>query len=135
MSKPVRLPRPLVRRIVRQARQAPDEEICGLLAGNKTGFTRCYPVPNVAPDKRRRFEMDPKGLIDALRTMREAGEELAAIYHSHPDSPPRPSATDIARSEYPGVLYLIISLRGRTAPELRGFRLRGRRFAEVPLGI
>jgi len=81
------------------------------------------------------FAMDPTQQIAAMRAMREGGEELFAIYHSHPDSPPLPSATDLAQANYPDVLYLIISLQTRGVLELRGFRLQGRAIMEIPLEI
>ena len=130
---PVRLPRAIADRLRRLAQASPDEEICGLVARDSRGRYRCYPVPNVAADRRRFFALDPRTQIDAMRAMRERGEELAAIYHSHPDSPPLPSAADVEQHEYPGVLYLIVSLATGGAPELRGFHIRERRVEEVPL--
>lgn len=133
--KPVTLPRPIVNQILHQAQQAGDEEICGLIAGNEKNFTRCYPVANVASDKHRLFEMDPKGLIDALRTMRERSEKLKAIYHSHPDAPAQPSLADIQQHEYPDVLYLIVSLATKGVLDLRGFRIRNGGIESVDIGI
>ena len=132
---PVTLPRPIVNQILHQAQQAGDEEICGLIAGNAKSFTRCYPVANVAGDKQRLFEMDPKGLIDALRAMRDNGEELKAIYHSHPEAPAQPSLADIRQHEYPDVLYLIVSLGTKGVLDLRGFRIRDDRIEDVEIGI
>jgi proteasome lid subunit RPN8/RPN11 len=132
---PVTLPRPIVNQILHQAQQAGDEEICGLIAGNEKKFTRCYPVANVAGDKQRLFEMDPKGLIDALRAMRDNGEELKAIYHSHPEAPAQPSLADIRQHEYPDVLYLIVSLATKGVLDLRGFRIRDDRIEDVEIGI
>jgi proteasome lid subunit RPN8/RPN11 len=132
---PVILPRPIVNQILHQAQQAADQEICGLIGGHAQDFTRCYPVANVADDKHRLFEMDPKGLIDALRTMRDGGEELRAIYHSHPDAPAQPSLADIRQHEYPDVLYLIVSLATRGVLDLRGFRIRNGKIDNVEIGI
>lgn len=132
---PVTLPRPIVNQILHQAQQASDEEICGLIGGNARDFTRCYPVANVASDRHRLFEMDPRGLIDALRTMRDRGEELKAIYHSHPDAPAQPSLADIQQHEYPDVLYLIVSLATKGVLDLRGFRIRDRRIEAVEIGV
>jgi proteasome lid subunit RPN8/RPN11 len=58
-----------------------------------------------------------------MRHMREAGEELFAIYHSHPHAPAEPSVRDIAEAAYPQAIYLIISLNTTGVLELRGFRL------------
>lgn len=133
MSDTVRIPRTIVDQILRHAEHAQDEEVCGLIAGRGGAFTRCYPVANVAHDRRRRFQMDPKGQIDAMRAMRAAGEELLAIYHSHPDAPAVPSPTDIAQHEYPEALYLIVSLAAKGRPALRGFLIRDRKMTEVAI--
>lgn len=135
MSDPVRIPRSIVNQILHQAQQASDEEICGLIAGNSAGFTHCYPVANVAADQHRLFEMDPKGLIGALRAMRENGKELKAIYHSHPEAPAQPSLEDIQQSEYPDVLYLIVSLGTKGVLDMRGFRIRGGETEDVEIRI
>jgi proteasome lid subunit RPN8/RPN11 len=135
MTNAVRVPRTIVNEILHHAQQAAGEEICGLIAGRGGEFTRCYPVANVARDKQHLFQMDPKGQIDAMRAMRVAGEELMAIYHSHPDAPAAPSPTDVAQDEYPEVLYLIVSLTTKGVLEMRGFSIRDRKVMEVAIGI
>ena len=55
--------------------------------------------------------------------MRERGEQLLAIYHSHPRSTePQPSATDVRLAYYPSAVYLIVGL-GDPEPCLRAFRI------------
>ena len=131
----VRLPRSIVNQLLQLAQKSPEEEICGLISRDQRGFKKCYPVVNVANDKKHFFALDPKGQIEAMRSMREHGEELAAIYHSHPDSLAQPSLTDIEQHEYPGVLYLIISLGTKGAPEMRGFHIHGREAGEVAIAL
>lgn len=135
MTEPLRLPRAIVNQLLHLAQRAPEEEICGLISGDASGFRHCYPVTNVATDRQHLFHLDPRGQIDAMRRMREAGEELVAIYHSHPHAPALPSVTDIRESEYPDVLYLIISLDTEGVLEMRGFRLRAGTVTEVPIAI
>jgi proteasome lid subunit RPN8/RPN11 len=135
MTDTVHIPRTIVNQILRQAEHAPDEEVCGLISGVRGVLKHCYPVANVAGDRRRLFEMDPGGLIDAVRRIREQQEELLAIYHSHPSAPAMPSLADIAQHEYPGVLYLIVSLGTKGVLEMRGFRLRGERVEDVPVAL
>lgn len=132
---PVRIPRTIVNQILHHAQQSETEETCGLISGKNGEFRHCHAVANVAGDRRRLFQMDPKGQIDAMRHIREAGEELMAIYHSHPDAPALPSATDIEQDDYPEVLYLIVSLTTKGVLELRGFYIRNNRVAEVPISI
>ena len=131
----VRFPRRLVNQMLQLAQKSPEEEICGLVSRDRHGYRKCYPVVNAADDKKHFFVLDPKGQIEAMRSMREHGEELAAIYHSHPDSPPQPSLTDIEQHEYPGVLYLIISLGTKGRPEMRGFDIHGREAREVAIAL
>ena len=135
MMNAVRLPRPIVNQLLRLAQQSPDEEICGLISHDRNGFKICYPVANTAEDKKHFFALDPPGQIEAMRTMRERGEELGAIYHSHPEGPPFPSVTDIEQHEYPGVLYLIISLGTKGVLEMRGFHIHGRETEEVAIAL
>jgi proteasome lid subunit RPN8/RPN11 len=62
--------------------------------------------------------------------MRERGEELFAIFHSHPQAPAEPSATDLELAAYPDALYLIVSLNTKGVLELRGFRIDASRAVE-----
>ena len=58
--------------------------------------------------------------------MRERGESLLGIYHSHPrSSEPQPSETDVRLAYYPEAVYFIIGLDGTNAT-LRAFRLSER---------
>ncbi|MCR4301511.1 MAG: M67 family metallopeptidase [Sulfuricaulis sp.] len=131
----IQLPLPIVDELMRLAQASPQEEICGLISRDRHGLWKCYPVSNRAEDRKHFFMLDPKEQIDVMRTMRHHGEELAAIYHSHPDSPPLPSPTDIAQHEYTDVLYLIISPGARDKPELRGFYIHGHAIEEVAIGL
>ena len=131
---PVTLSRPLVNQLLTEAQQHPSIEVCGLIGKSATGI-RCYPIANRADDPARRFLLDPGQHIAAIKQMRERDEQLYAIYHSHPQSPAFPSPTDQRLAEYPGVLYLIISLGTTGVLELRGFQLDGQEIAEVPLGV
>jgi [CysO sulfur-carrier protein]-S-L-cysteine hydrolase len=63
--------------------------------------------------------------------MRAAGEEMLAIYHSHPETPARPSEEDIRLALTPGVSYVIVSLADVQAPDLRSFKIeKGKVVAE-----
>ena len=69
-----------------------------------------------------RYRIDPREQLRAFRSMDEQGEELVAIYHSHPASQPFPSPTDRDEANYPDAFYVLVSLRS-TEPELRSFRI------------
>jgi len=130
----VTLPRPLVNQLLTEAQHHPEVEVCGLIGRSSDG-SHCYPVANIAEHPQTRFLLDPKQQIDADKQMRERGEALYAIYHSHPTSPPVPSASDQRLAEYPGVLYLIISPNATGVLEMRGFQLDAEHIVEVPLAV
>ena len=73
--------------ILANARKADPAECCGLIGGTEDReATNIYPLRNVAADKIVSYEAAPEDLFAAQRQMRERGEELIAIYHSHPRS-------------------------------------------------
>ncbi|HEB92256.1 MAG TPA: M67 family peptidase [Gammaproteobacteria bacterium] len=121
---PIPFPRPLINQILQQAQQAEDSEICGLVSARSGQPAHCYPVANAAEKPTHRFRMHPQQQIEAMRQIRERGEELFAIYHSHPHTPAVPSATDLREATYPDVLYIIISLATEGTLEMRGFHLK-----------
>ncbi|WP_374414837.1 M67 family metallopeptidase [Novosphingobium colocasiae] len=78
-----------------EAALAAPLECCGLLLGPaRDHVTRALPTANVAADPRRRFEIDPRPLLDAHRAERAGGERIVGYYHSHPAGAAVPSATD-----------------------------------------
>ncbi|HSH29452.1 MAG TPA: M67 family metallopeptidase [Thiohalobacter sp.] len=131
----ITLPRSLIKPLLEAALTTPEVEVCGLIGHGPEGGYRIYPVENAAQHPQSRFELDPAGQIEAIRRMRERGEALFAIYHSHPDAPARPSAIDIEQASYPEALNLIISLQDRNAPEVRGWWIRGGEIREAEIVI
>lgn len=114
------------------------EEACGLVAGQRSpggDATACavLEIPNQLHSPVR-FRMDPQAQLEAFLVMEEAGWELVAIFHSHPNGPAYPSNTDLAEACYPEALALIWS------PEAgqwrcRGFRLEKGLAHEIALKI
>ena len=104
-----------------QARKAYPDEACGLLVGRSTA-ERLIPVKNISRDAHR-YEMDPAELIAVFRQLRETGEKLVAIFHSHPNGPAEPSKTDVERAYYPEAAHLIVSLAQPERPQAVAFRI------------
>ncbi|HEV2915885.1 MAG TPA: M67 family metallopeptidase [Pyrinomonadaceae bacterium] len=111
------------------ARAAAPSECCGLIGGEgATGrAATVYRLRNVAADPRVAYEAAPEELFAAQRSMRSRGEQLLAIYHSHPRATdPVPSERDVRLAYYPAAIYFIIGLTGTEAAQLRAFRLSER---------
>ena len=76
-------------------------------------------------------------LLSAHREMRQRGEQLVAIYHSHPRaSEPEPSETDVRLAYYPSATYLIIGLGG-PEPVMHAYRIseQQRRWERVEYAV
>jgi proteasome lid subunit RPN8/RPN11 len=85
--------------------------------------TSLYPLRNVAANAQVAYEAAPEDLFAAQREMRERGEELLAIYHSHPRATePQPSETDVRLAYYPKAIYFIVGLSG-AQPVMRAFKI------------
>jgi proteasome lid subunit RPN8/RPN11 len=108
------------------AKEVAPSECCGLIGGEKEHARSLYPLRNVAVNAHLAYEAAPEDLFAAQRQMRERGEQLLAIYHSHPRSAePAPSETDVRLAYYPQAVYFIIGLAG-PRPVMRAFRISER---------
>jgi proteasome lid subunit RPN8/RPN11 len=109
------------------ARECAPAECCGLLGGRGAEASSVYPLRNVARDPVATYEAAPEELFDAQRRMRERGESLVGIYHSHPRSAdPAPSQTDVRLAFYPAAVYFIIGFDEHGDGVLRAFRISER---------
>jgi proteasome lid subunit RPN8/RPN11 len=110
--------------IIEHARDAAPDECCGLIGGTTDGIVETiYRTRNLAANPLVTYEAAPEDLFAAQRQMRERGEELIGIYHSHPRARiPEPSATDVRLAYYPSAVYLIVGL-GNDEPCVRAFRI------------
>lgn len=108
-------------------------ESCGLLLGRGMEDRRHvvlyqHPGHNLAGGNDR-YEIDPDDYRGAEMAAKSAGLGIIGVWHSHPDHPARPSATDRALA-WPGWSYLIVSVSGGKVAGLRSWRLDGDDFAE-----
>lgn len=126
-------------RIAEAAVMALPEEGCGLLIGFRKGdaayATRVFATRNVASGNRRlRFEVDPRALIESHRAARKAGWSVIGHFHSHPDGRPFPSATDAKMAHESDAIWVIQPIAAGAAGEPRAFRARpGGRFDPVEI--
>jgi [CysO sulfur-carrier protein]-S-L-cysteine hydrolase len=128
-----RLPEQMRAAIIDHAIRDAPRECCGIIAGREGVPLRLYETRNVAAGNRF-YEIDPAQLIDLeFRELPAHDAEIVAIYHSHPESPAFPSATDVELAYWPDAMFLICSLADRERPEIRGFRIQNGAIDEVTL--
>jgi [CysO sulfur-carrier protein]-S-L-cysteine hydrolase len=135
----IHIPPEIVARVMEHARAELPDEACGLLSGSLRGgrATRFHPARN-ADASPRRFTLHPEDQVRITFAIERAGEDLVAIFHSHPRSAPAPSPTDRRRETYPGTLHLLASLADADAdPEgcLRAWSIRRGTAHEVPIVV
>ncbi|MDJ0599640.1 MAG: M67 family metallopeptidase [Crocosphaera sp.] len=140
-----------LQQIHRHAEMTYPEECCGLLLGTLEGDNKRVidvretenswtnemnenlpniPSSNQQPlSKKNRFSIDPSVLLEIQKEVRDRSLNIIAIYHSHPDHPPIPSAFDreIAWSDYS---YLIVSLRQSKFINIKSWKLKENRHFE-----
>ena len=123
----IQLRREHLEAMIDHARESAPAECCGLIGGiSTTQAATLYRLRNVTSEPEIRYEAAPEDLFNAQRLMRERGEELLAIYHSHPRAvDPSPSETDVNLAYYPSATYLIIGLAG-TGPIVKAFNISER---------
>ena len=115
------IPRTIYEAVLAHGRAGFPQETCGILGGNEGVVSEFYPRTNT-DQSREHFLMDPKEQFAVARDLRAKGKTLVAIYHTHPDTPARPSEEDIRLARTPGVSTVILSLAG-PEPDLKAFRI------------
>jgi proteasome lid subunit RPN8/RPN11 len=103
--------------ICTHVRREHPREACGLLVGRGSRIEAAVEAANVAGRPEQEFEIDPPELLRCHREARDGGRELLGWYHSHPNGRCEPSATDAARVEDDGMIWLIVA-----DDKLRAFR-------------
>lgn len=123
--------------MVDQAKSQLPNEACGLIAGteDETGkeIKKIYYLKN-ADAAEDHFTMDPKEQLTAIKDMRANGLTPFGNWHSHPQSPSRPSVEDIKLAYDPKASYMILSLMAEN-PVLNSFHIAGGEVTKEDLQI
>lgn len=132
--KQLKIPAVISIRMVELAREGMPLEVCGILAGCADTVASHYEMTN-SDQSAVHYTMVPEEQFKVLKSIRAAGQEMLAIYHSHPATPARPSAEDIRLALTPGVIYVIMSLAAPDSPAIKGFTIDDERVSEVAIAI
>lgn len=106
--------------------ELPDEA-CGLIAGVEKGdgnreIRKVYLLTNI-DHTNEHFSIDPKEQLQAVQDMRAEGLKPLGNWHSHPETPSRPSEEDKRLANDPNASYLILSLEEKERPVLNAFHV------------
>jgi proteasome lid subunit RPN8/RPN11 len=131
----MRIAQGLIEEMVAHAREDLPNECCGMVGGREGEATEVIRVANSAASPLR-YEMDPQGQYNALKSIEDGGNELLAIYHSHTKSAAYPSQTDVNQAvAWPEQVYVIVSLADAEAPDVKAYLLEDLKIADVTLDV
>lgn len=112
--------------ILKHCKENLPNEACGLIGGTKDKdiktIKKVYLLTNI-DESNEHFSMDPKEQLAAVKDMRANGLTLLGNFHSHPESPSRPSEEDKRLAYDSKVNYLILSLMDMDNPVFNAFMI------------
>lgn len=115
-------------KILAHAESELPNEACGLIGGVfKDGvkvIKKVYLLTNT-DQSNEHFSMDPREQLSAIKDMRANGLVPLGNWHSHPESPSRPSDEDKRLAYDSKASYMILSLMDRENPVLNSFHIFG----------
>ena len=124
----IKLKRSDYEKMLAHAEKELPNEACGLLGGtleeNGKTVSEVYLLTNIDASNEH-FSMDPKEQLAAVKDMRSKGITLLGNWHSHPESPSRPSDEDKRLAHDSKASYMILSLMDRANPVLNSFKITG----------
>ena len=114
-------------RICQHALEGAPDEACGLIAGEDREdgvreIKKVYLLTNMDHTKEH-FTIDPGEQLKAVKDMRAEGLKPLGNWHSHPETPSRPSEEDKRLANDRGASYLILSLMEEGNPVLNAFHI------------
>ena len=124
--------------ICTEGENAYPRECCGFLLGSWQGTKGTVKRVLRARNDHRSpggYTISPQAYLEAETVARREHQTVIGFYHSHPDTDARPSETD-RRHALPGCAYVIVSVKGGRATDLKAWTLSpdGSRLEPEPLG-
>ena len=121
-------------KILAHCKEGLPNEACGLIGGtiegDKRSIQKVYLLTNI-DQSNEHFSMDPKEQLAAVKDMRANGLKLLGNFHSHPESPSRPSEEDKRLAYDSKVNYLILSLMDLENPVFNAFRIDEEKYVSI----
>lgn len=118
----ITIPKHIYDDLVQHAKEGFPLEVCGILGGTDDTVSANYRMTNTDASNEH-FMMDPKEQFSVVKDLRAKEFSMLAIYHSHPETPARPSEEDIKLALTPDVSYIIISLADPGKADMRSFKI------------
>lgn len=121
-SRMIKIPQHIIDDIRAHSLEGFPLEVCGILGGKDGEVSAIYRMTNTDASNEH-FMMDPKEQFSVVKDLRAKGLDMLVVYHSHPETPARPSEEDIRLALTPNVSYIICSVADRDNPVVKSFRI------------
>ena len=134
----MRIARDLYDQLERHGREELPNESCGIVGTRGGEPLNFYPARNLF-ESPMRFEVHPDDLYAIYMKLEGAGEEMGALFHTHPKTEAAPSQTDVNMNlkiaeVWGPMTWLIGSLAGGEFV-LRGFEIDSGAGQEIELDV
>lgn len=112
----------ILNQIIAHAKADLPNEACGYLAGLDGVVLKAYQLTNTDHSPEH-FSFEPAEQFQTVKDARSKGLQIIGNYHSHPETPARPSQEDIRLAYDPNISYVIVSLANESA-DVKSFRIQ-----------
>ena len=116
----IEIPEDIIKQIFEHGNRDIPNEACGYLAGRDGLVYKYIPLTNT-DNSPEHFSFDPKEQFQAFNNAKKEGLKLISVYHTHPETPARPSKEDIKLAFDPSISYVIASM---TDKNIKSFRIQ-----------
>jgi [CysO sulfur-carrier protein]-S-L-cysteine hydrolase len=122
------IPESLYKKMISHCQEERPLEACGILTGEGGHVLAAYGTDNQHRSPRI-YQVDERQLVQVFKELQRDKQDLIAIYHSHVQTEPFPSRTDIEQVTWPEAFYVIVSL-ATERPQVRAWRIVDRHVTE-----
>lgn len=95
---------PVLTKLYQLAALSPTKEVCGVVDSTFV----VHPISNRASNQKSCFVFDKREYFTLIKELKEKGQHVLFIYHSHPSNNVTPSSADLAFTKRSGIPQLII---------------------------
>ena len=94
----------VLNKLYQLAALSPSKEVCGVV---DSSFV-VHPITNKAANQKSCFVFDKREYFALIKKLKDDGQHVLFIYHSHPSNNVTPSAADVAFTKRSGIPQVIV---------------------------
>ncbi|WP_281657923.1 M67 family metallopeptidase [Halobacillus sp. Cin3] len=129
----VRIDQRLYQQMVDHGYTCLPNEACGLISGHDEKVEQIWPLVNDRPSPHR-FFVSKTIVSSTLDAIEQSGQQVLAVYHTHPGTAPVPSSYDLQSHQDSTVKMVIISYKFHS-PRSACYSILDGRYVKHPFHI